>query len=80
MNNEYFHKYQLIFPFFLIPINHFPQRLADLQWAGFLPQMLMRRTELSPTIKLSEEHETLPIANELLWADFFTGLTVRIFN
>ena len=37
-----------------------------MRWAGFLPQMLMRSTELSATTKLSAEHETPPIANVLL--------------
>ncbi len=45
-----------------------PQRFADLRWAGFSAQMLMRRTELSVTTKLAAEHETPPIANVLLWA------------
>ncbi len=47
---------------------YFPQRFADLRWAGFLPQMFMRSTELSATTKLSAEHETPPIANVLLAA------------
>lgn len=46
-------------------------RFADLRWAGFLPQMLMRRTEVLATTKLSAENETPPIANVLLWAGFY---------
>jgi len=41
-------------------------RFADLRWAGFSAQMLMRSTELSATTKLSAGHETPPIANVLL--------------
>jgi len=47
-------------------------RFADLRWAGFSPQMLMRSTELSATTKLSAEHETPPIANVLLCVAFFS--------
>jgi hypothetical protein len=39
-----------------------------MRWAGFSPQMFMRRTALSLTTKLSAEHETPPIANVLLAA------------
>ena len=45
---------------------HSRQRFADLRWAGFLPLMWMRSTELSATSKLSAERETPPIANVLL--------------
>ena len=41
---------------------------ADLRWAGFSSQMLVRSTELSVATKLSAEHETPPIANVLLCA------------
>lgn len=52
---------------------HYLQRFADLRWAGFLPQMFMRSTNLSATTKLSAEHETPPIANVLLWAGYLTS-------
>jgi len=41
---------------------------------AFLAQILMRRTELSATTKLSAEHETPPIANVLLVAVFIALL------
>ena len=37
-----------------------------MRWAGFLPQMLIRRYKHSVTTKLHSEHETPPIANVLL--------------
>jgi len=46
--------------------NYSRLRFADLRWAGFLPQMFMRRTELSATTKLSAENKTPPIVNVLL--------------
>lgn len=46
--------------------------------AGLLPQMLMRRTELSVTTKLSAKHETPPFANVLL-ADVFLSVVVKMF-
>ena len=52
------------------------QRFADLRWAGFLPQMLMRSTELCVTTKLSTKYETPPIANVLLAA----GLSCQAFR
>ena len=53
-------------------------RFADLRWAGFSPQMLMRSTELSATTKLSAEHETPPIANVLLAAVKLFGRSVVV--
>jgi hypothetical protein len=50
------------------------QRFADLRWAGFSAQRLMRRTELSATTKLSVEHETPPIANVLLAAGVLSAV------
>jgi len=52
------------------------QRFADLRWAGFSAQMLMRRTELSITTKLSVEHETPPITNVLLCPGFLSAVKV----
>ena len=43
-------------------------RFADLRWAGFSAQLLMRRTENSVIRKLSAENETPPVANGLLMA------------
>jgi hypothetical protein len=42
------------------------QRFADWRWTGFSAQMLVRRTELSATSKLSSGDETPPITNVLL--------------
>ena len=52
------------------------ERFADLRWAGFLPQMFIRRTKLSVTTKLSAEHETPPIANVLLATVVFSSSKV----
>jgi hypothetical protein len=41
-------------------------RFADWRWAGFSVQKIVRRTELSATIKLSSGDGTQPIANVLL--------------
>jgi len=38
--------------------------------------MLIRRTELSATTKLSAEHETPPIANVLLAADAIVSIVI----
>ncbi|MCB5997997.1 hypothetical protein, partial [Flavobacterium psychrophilum] len=54
----------------IVPKGDFFHRFANLRWAGFLAQMLMRSTKLSATTKLSTEHETPPIANVLLVAVF----------
>jgi hypothetical protein len=40
---------------------YYRQRLADLQWAGILPQMFIRRTELSATPKLLSGDGTPPM-------------------
>ena len=55
-------------------------RFADLRWAGFSVQMLMRKTELSAITKLSAEHETLPIANVLLAAALLSSVVVSTFS
>ena len=52
------------------------QRFADLRWAGFSAQMLMRRTELPFTTKLSAVHETPPIANVLLAAGILFSFNI----
>ena len=54
------------------------KRLADLRWAGFLAQMLMRRTKLSVSTKLSAENETPPIANVLLAVRFL--FVIRVYK
>jgi len=46
------------------------QRFADLRWAGFLQQMLIRKCESALTIKLSAEKKAPLIANVLLSAVF----------
>ena len=53
-------------------VNACHQRFADWRWAGFSAQMLVRRTELSATSKLSSGDETPPIANVLLPAVLFS--------
>ena len=46
--------------------------------AGFLKQMFMRSTKLSAATKLSEEHETSPIANVLLAVRAFLSTKVSL--
>ena len=46
------------------------EQSAAFRCVGFLPQMLIRSTEVSATTKLSAEHETPPIGKVMLAADF----------
>jgi hypothetical protein len=54
------------------------QRFSAWRCGGILAQMLMRRTKLSVSTKLSAENETPPIANVLLAVRFL--FVIRVYK